>query len=71
MNGNEKLIIEEDVMMDLSFEDGVSQVNEELRPIVEQTLIQLGLNSVDNLKGLPREAFFKIFTPMLNTFYNL
>lgn len=65
------MIIEEDVMMDLFFEDGFCEVNEELRPVVEQTLIKLGLNSVDSLKQIPRESFFIIFTPILNTFYNL
>lgn len=67
----EPIIIKEDIMIPIYLSNGSFEANEELLPVIQRTVLALGLSTVEDLKAVTEEAFFEIFTPLMNAHYGL
>lgn len=68
---SENINFEEDKMIEIILSDGSFEVNEELLLVVNEVLNSLNLSTIEDLKNISENQFFDIFTPLLNTHYNL
>lgn len=67
----EPIVIKEDVMVKVYLLDGNFEANEELLPVIRQTVAYFGLSSVDDLTKVTEQYFFSAFTPLMNSHYGL
>ena len=67
----EPIIIKEDIMIPIYLSNGSFEANEELLPVIQRSALALGLSTIEDLKAVTEEAFFEIFTPLMNTHYGL
>lgn len=67
----ESINIKEDIMVPIYLSNGSFEANEELLPVIHCSALALGLTTVDDLKTVTEEAFFEIFTPLMNAHYGI
>lgn len=67
----EPIIIKEEIMIPIYLSNGSFEANEELLPVIQRTVLALGLSTVEDLQAVTEEDFFEIFTPLMNAHYEL
>ncbi|TDE08687.1 hypothetical protein [Dyadobacter psychrotolerans] len=67
----EPIDIKEDIMIPIYLSNGSFEANEELIHVIQRTALVLGLSTVNDLRAVTEEAFFEIFTPLMNAHYGL
>jgi hypothetical protein len=70
-NSIEPVETNEDILIPIYLSNGSFEANEELLPVIHRSALALGLTTVDDLKTVTEEAFFEIFTPLMNAHYGL
>ncbi len=65
------IVFKEDIMIPIHLLDGSFEANEELFPVIRQTVAYFGLSAVDDLRKVTEQDFFTVFTPLMNAHYGL
>lgn len=65
------IVIKEDLMIPIHLLDGNFEINEELVPVIMQTVVYFGLSSMEDLRKVTEQDFFTVFTPLMNDRYGL